>query len=85
MPLFNRYVHLLPGLIIRVDEQMNPIRNKNGFCTLCEPGEKGLLVGLISDQPHQSFAGYANNKEASQKKVIQDLFKKDQNAFNTGN
>jgi hypothetical protein len=32
----------------------------------------------------KSFSGYANQKEATDKKIIKDLFKKNQNAFNTG-
>ena len=31
-----------------------------------------------------SYNGYANQKEASEKKIIRNLFKPNQNAFNTG-
>ena len=32
-----------------------------------------------------AYNGYANQKEASEKKIIRNLFKPNQNAFNTGN
>ena len=31
-----------------------------------------------------AYSGYANQKEASEKKVITNLFKPNQSAFNTG-
>jgi hypothetical protein len=51
----------------------------------CEPGENGLIVGLISKSVNMAYNGYANQKEASEKKIIRNLFKPNQNAFNTGN
>jgi len=31
-----------------------------------------------------AYSGYANQKEASEKKIIRNLFKPNQDAFNTG-
>ena len=64
---------------------MNPIRDSNGYCIQCKPGEKGLIVGIINPKnTKQQYSGYANSKEASEKKVIPNLFKLDQTGFNTG-
>jgi len=53
-----------------VDENIEPVRNSAGFCVQCKPNEKGLLVGVIDPkQTRQQFSGYANQNEASQKKV----------------
>lgn len=61
-----------------------PIRDKNGFCVQCDIGEKGLIVGAIDKSTKSDFSGYANNTQDTQKKVITNLFRKGQNAFNTG-
>ena len=55
---------------------MNPIRDKKGFCIQCDVGEKGLLVGVIGNSTTTDYSGYANQKENSNKKIIENLFKK---------
>jgi hypothetical protein len=57
-------------------------KNLNSF--IQKSGESGLIVGLISKSINMTFSGYANQKEASEKKVIRNLFKTNQDAFNTG-
>lgn len=87
VPLFNRFVSVLPTRLIRVDEQMRVVRNKAGFCIECRPGEKGLLIGIIGNSKldiKTAYSGYANNSQASKKKVIENVFKKGQSAFDTG-
>ena len=63
---------------------MNPIRDENGFCQKCSTGEKGLLIGLIGQKPLNAYNGYANNTEASKTKIIENVFKRGQQAFNSG-
>jgi solute carrier family 27 fatty acid transporter 1/4 len=63
---------------------MNPIRDSKGLCIECEPNEKGLLVGIIGTKPKTAFSGYANSSKESSKKIIEDVLKKGQRAFNTG-
>ena len=84
VPLVNSLVPVLPTKLIRIDNAMNPIRDEKGFCVETRPGEKGLLVGIIGKSTKTAFNGYANNSQASNKKVIEDLFKKGQRAFNSG-
>ena len=65
---------------------MIPIRDSRGLCVQCEPNEKGILVGAIDPKiTRQQYNGYANNTQASENKIIKNLFKKDENGFNTGN
>lgn len=85
LPRINGYLKFLPTYLIKVDENIEPIRNSAGFCIACAPNEKGLLVGVIDPkQTRQQFSGYANQTEASQKKVIHNLFRTGQAGFNTG-
>ena len=72
-------------ILIKVDNEANPIRDSNGFCIACKPDEKGLMVGVIGPRPANQFNGYVNNKSASDKKIIDNLFKEGQKAFNSGN
>ena len=62
---------------------MNPIRDEKGFCIRCKGEEKGLLIGIIGNTAKTAFNGYANNREATKKKIIEDVFKKGQSAFNS--
>lgn len=84
IPLLNRVVNRLAINVIKVDTEMNPIRDKNGLCIRCKPYEKGLAVGLLDNKPTKEYAGYANNKDASAKKIIEDVFFKGQKGFNSG-
>ena len=84
LPLINKYIPFLPVHLIKIDADMNPIRDKKGFCIPCRPGETGLLIGIIGNRAKTAFNGYANNTSASNKKIIEDVFKKGQRAFNSG-
>ena len=84
VPLVNRIFPLMPIYLIRIDDQMNPIRDENGFCVKCKPGEKGLLIGIIGKKPERAYNGYANNEKESMKKIIENPFKNGQRAFNSG-
>jgi len=57
------------------------IRNDNGFCIEVDKGEPGLL--LIEVTSKTQFEGYTNN-EASQKKLENDVLKKGDTYFNSG-
>lgn len=85
IPLINRLFPLVHLNIIKIDEHMNPIRDENGFCIKCKVDEKGLLIGIMEKSPQRSFDGYVNDPQATKKKIIENVFKKGQNAFNSGN
>ena len=84
VPLFHYFIKIPKSFIIKIDDEMNPIRNQNGFCIECKRGEPGLMIGIIGNNPRTAYNGYANNKEASNKKIIDNVFKKGQKAFNSG-
>ncbi len=85
LPRVNRYFKFLQTFLVKVDENMEPLRDAEGFCVHSDPGEKGLVVGLINPKVTQyQYSGYANQTEASEKKIIKNLFKPGQIGFNTG-
>src|SRR5204863_8503479 len=57
--LANRF----PSKVVRFDvERQQPIRDKNGFCIECDPGEVGEVIGKIlqdSSQPGARLEAYA--------------------------
>ena len=85
LPRINPYFKFLQTFILKVDDNMEPLRDTDGFCVQCDPGNKGLVVGLIdSKDTRLQYSGYANQKEASEKKIVRNLFKTGENGFNTG-
>ena len=59
----------------------DPKRNEEGFLEEAEKGEPGLLLGEIT--PKWDFEGYTQ-KEATEKSIVRDGFKKGDKWFNTG-
>jgi hypothetical protein len=84
IPVLNNILKTLPIAVIKIDDQLKPVRDKNGFCIPCKPYERGAIVGVIGKTPRTAYNGYANHKMASNSKIIPNLFKKGQNAFNSG-
>lgn len=77
--------HIYPVGTIKYDEHAGePIRDKRGFCIRCKPGEHGVLIGKINPKKAiNNFAGYAD-KKATEKKIIQNVFRKGDMYFNSG-
>lgn len=47
--------------IFRCDEEGEPIRDANGRCTRCKPGEPGVFIGKIKKTSvANDFAGYSD-------------------------
>ena len=64
---------------------MEPIRNeKTKLCVRCKTGERGLLLGMIQNSILHAFDGYVNNPSGTKKKIVEDVYKKGDRAFNTG-
>lgn len=62
------------------------MRNENGLCVETGPNEVGEAIGRISndpDKPAQRFDGYAD-REATEKKILRDVFRKGDAWFRTG-
>ena len=71
--------------IVRYDVETgeNP-RGADGFCIREQPNEPGEMIGEIrQDDPRFRFEGYGT-KEATQKKILRDVFKKGDAWFRTG-
>ncbi|MES2885351.1 MAG: long-chain-acyl-CoA synthetase [Pseudomonadota bacterium] len=68
--------------IVRFDaEQEQPLRDARGFLQKIESGGSGLLIAEISERA--PFDGYTDQK-SSDAKVLNDVFKKGDRWFNTG-
>jgi len=72
----------LPYAIVKYDvDEDTAIRDKNGFMQRVEVGQTGLLLGEISET--NPFVGYTS-KEATESKIIHDVFTNGDSWFNTG-
>jgi fatty-acyl-CoA synthase len=73
--------------LIRFDvERQQPVRDERGRCIECRPGEVGEAIGFIPKRsllPIGHFEGYAS-PEATEKKILRDVFKKGDAWFRTG-
>ena len=60
-------------------------RNADGFCIECEPDEIGEAIGFIPDDGKLTgrFDGYTN-KEASKKKILENVFETGDQWFSSG-
>ena len=76
---------ILPTKIVQFDvESEEVVRDANGRCIECAPDEVGEAIGKIDpDRPGGNFEGY-NNKEATEKKILRDVFEKGDAWFRTG-
>ncbi|KAJ3600266.1 hypothetical protein NHX12_031252 [Muraenolepis orangiensis] len=74
--------NIYPIRLVKVDEDtMELVRGSQG---LCVPWEPGLLVGRINQKdPLRRFDGYAN-QDATRKKIAQNVFKKNDTAYLSG-
>uniref|UniRef100_A0A8D0GUJ6 long-chain-fatty-acid--CoA ligase n=1 Tax=Sphenodon punctatus TaxID=8508 RepID=A0A8D0GUJ6_SPHPU len=69
--------------LIKYDvEKDEPIRDENGYCIRVPKGEPGLLICRISQ--FAPFTGYAGAKIQTEKKKIEDVFRKGDLYFNSG-
>lgn len=76
VPIYTWVHKIYPVRLIKVDPETDkPIRNEQGLCITCVPGEAGELVGMIRDNdPISRFEGYVG-KEDTQKKIIRNVLK----------
>ncbi|XP_076231493.1 long-chain fatty acid transport protein 4 [Calliopsis andreniformis] len=76
---------LVPLAVIRVNkETYEPVRGPDRLCIRADTNEPGMFIGLIKEgNPLREFNGYLD-KEASKKKIIENVFTKGDKAFLTG-
>ncbi|MBI3678252.1 MAG: long-chain-acyl-CoA synthetase [Proteobacteria bacterium] len=82
MPDYMRGIFLTR--LVRFDiEQEMPVRDANGFCIECPPGEAGEAIGKIENAAGKTFEGYTAAAD-TQKKILRNVFEKDDAWFRTG-
>ncbi len=75
---------LLPLFLVKVDENGEPVRNRDGFCIKAAPGEPGEFVGkIVPGDPVKDFHGY-KDKTATDKKTLSNVFKRGDLYFRSG-
>jgi fatty-acyl-CoA synthase len=77
--------HRFPAAIIRLDrERGEPVRDAQGFCIRCAAEAPGEAIGRIErENPGARFDGYTD-AQASEKKILRDVFKPGDAWFRTG-
>jgi acyl-CoA synthetase (AMP-forming)/AMP-acid ligase II len=62
-------------VIVKFDyDSEEPWRGPDGFCAPAQVGEPGEAIGRIKSMP--GYTNYHNNKEATEKKILRDVFEK---------
>ena len=73
-----------PVRLIKVNETGDVVRDKNGLCVLCKPGEPGEFIGkIVKGHPSRQFDGYVD-KKATEKKIAHDVMSKGDMWFRSG-
>jgi fatty-acyl-CoA synthase len=79
--------HRFPVALIRLDAGSGmPMRDQNGFCIPCDPGEPGEAIGRVADHtgsPLHQFDGYTN-AEASAARLLRGVFGAGDRWYRTG-
>jgi fatty-acyl-CoA synthase len=79
--------HRFPATLVQYDADRDaPVRDARGFCVRCAPNEVGEAIGqILKDRSNvgSRFEGYTN-EEASEKKVLHDVFEPGDAWFRTG-
>lgn len=79
--------HRFPIALIRLDAETDvPMRDLNGFCIPCEPGEAGEAIGRVADHvgsPMHQFDGYTN-AEASAARLLNGVLTAGDRWYRTG-
>jgi fatty-acyl-CoA synthase len=72
--------------LVRFDiETEQPIRSADGLCQLCDFDEVGEAIGKIDTETARGrFEGYANDKAATEKKLLRDVLEVGDLWFRTG-
>ncbi|CAJ1053200.1 long-chain fatty acid transport protein 1-like [Xyrichtys novacula] len=74
-----------PIRLVRVQQESGELlRDSQGLCVPCQPGEPGMLVGRINDtDPLRRFDGYVD-QESTSKKIARNVFKMGDSAYVSG-
>ena len=79
--------HRFPATLVRYDADAEaPVRDARGRCVRCAPNEVGEAIGELPKDPSnvgRRFEGYTN-EEASEQKVLRNVFEPGDAWFRTG-
>ena len=79
--------HRFPATLVKFDvDRDEPVRSEQGLCIRCAPNEVGEAIGRILEGPSNvgsRFEGYTS-KEASEKKILRNVFEPGDAWFRTG-
>ncbi len=79
--------HRFPAALVKFDvDKGEPVRNQEGFCVPCGPNEAGEAIGrILKDLSNigSRFEGYTN-QEASERKILRNVFEAGDAWFRTG-
>lgn len=76
--------HRMPVALIKLETDSGaPLRDAAGSCIRCSAQESGEAIGKLADSGGGRFEGYAD-AEASQKKILRDVFVKGDSWYRTG-
>ena len=79
--------HRFPAALVKFDvETSEPVRNEKGFCIRCAANQAGEAIGkLVTDSANigSRFEGYTS-KQATEKKILRDVFQPGDAWFRTG-
>lgn len=84
-PIYPFMRPLYPVRLIKVHPETGELlRDADGLCIPCTPGDTGEMVGMIKQgDPLLRFEGYLNNEDTS-KKILRDVMKKGDAVFASG-
>lgn len=81
------FAHRFPAALVQFDfDTGEPVRDDQGFCTRCAPNEVGEALGpVLKDRSNigSRFDGYTS-QEASEKKILHNVFQPGDAWFRTG-
>uniref|UniRef100_A0A1I8B9W8 Long-chain-fatty-acid--CoA ligase n=1 Tax=Meloidogyne hapla TaxID=6305 RepID=A0A1I8B9W8_MELHA len=85
MPLYMTFLSgLYPLRLLCVDENGQLLRDENGFCVRCSPGECGEIAAAIHpNNPILRFEGYVD-RSATKNKLIENCDRKGDTVFSSG-
>jgi fatty-acyl-CoA synthase len=79
--------HRFPAALVKYDAEADtPARDARGFCVRCAPNEVGEAIGRIPNDRSKvgsRFDGYTN-EQASEEKILRDVFEPGDAWFRTG-
>ncbi|KAF2970442.1 hypothetical protein GQX73_g3126 [Xylaria multiplex] len=83
--LYGLFMKSKIAIVAHDHETDAPYRDpKTGFCVTVPRGEVGEMLSVLPEDTEQLFQGYYNNPNATNSKIIRDVFKKGDKYYRSG-